>query len=159
MASGSSAQAQERYLNQGGVDIIQVVGLGGSVQLALTASGGIQVAPIAIAVNGAINPFTPGVYVITAGGALTGLTLAAPVAGLDDGNIIEVFSATAFAHKITATGLLQTGTASVNSVTLPAFAGANVTFQAYQGKWMVSFPANGMNAGAAYAQNPTYLLA
>lgn len=60
-----------------------------------------------------------------------------PSVGGDDGKIIRFTSTTAFAHRITATGLLQTGTASVNSVQLAAFAGASVTLKANAGKWQI----------------------
>jgi hypothetical protein len=80
-------------------------------------------------------------YEVTSGSAdLT--TLAAPIAGDpsiggDDGKIIRFTSTTAFAHKITSTGNLQTGTSSVNSVALAANAGASVTLKAYNGFWQI----------------------
>jgi hypothetical protein len=46
-------------------------------------------------------------------------------------------SQTANAHTITATGLLNTGSASVNVATFAAFAGANVVLMAFNGKWNV----------------------
>ncbi len=85
---------------------------------------------------GAIPPHTGHTYVVTAGSAQA-LTLAAPTAGTDDGIEIIVSSTTAFAHTITATGLLQTGTAAVNVATFAAQAGAGVTLMAYNGKWIV----------------------
>jgi len=78
-------------------------------------------------------PITGGNYVITAGSAQA-LTLAAPT---QNGTTITIKSATAFAHTLTATGLLQTGAAAVNVATFAAFAGAGLTLQAYNGKWMV----------------------
>ena len=86
--------------------------------------------------DGAIPPSTPATYVVTKAG-VAALTLAAPVAGTDDGKVIMVTSNTANAHTITATGLLQTGTASVNVATFAAQKGAGVTLMAYQGKWNV----------------------
>ena len=72
-------------------------------------------------------------YVITKA-AVAALTLAAPS---QDGLNISVVSSTAFAHTITATGLLQTGSASVNVATFAASAGAGVSLQSFGGKWMV----------------------
>ena len=46
-------------------------------------------------------------------------------------------SSTANAHTITATGLLQCGTAAVNVATFAAQAGAGLTLLAYNGKWIV----------------------
>lgn len=86
--------------------------------------------------SGAINPHRAGRRLITKAG-VAALTLAAPTAGIDDGLAIEVVSTTANAHTITATGLLQTGSASVNVATFAAFAGASLTLQAYNGKWYV----------------------
>ncbi len=70
-------------------------------------------------------------------GSAAALTLAAPTATVDDFKIIVLTSNTAFAHVLTATGLLQTGTATVNVATFAAFAGASLTLMAYQGKWNV----------------------
>ena len=84
----------------------------------------------------AIPPHVPHTYVVTKAG-VDAMTLAAPTATTDDGLIIVVTSNTANAHTITATGLLQTGTASVNVATFAAQKGAGVTLMAYQGKWNV----------------------
>ena len=92
--------------------------------------------PTALSVNGAIPPHTGHTYVITKAGVLAD-TLAAPTAGTDDGIEITVTSNTANAHTITATGLLQTGTASVNVATFAAQPGAGLTLMAYGGKWNV----------------------
>lgn len=92
--------------------------------------------PTTLSVNGAIPPHVGHTYVITKAGVLAD-TLAAPTATTDDGIEITVTSNTANAHTITATGLLQTGTASVNVATFAAFAGAGLTLMAYQGKWNV----------------------
>ena len=92
--------------------------------------------PQALSVNGAIPAHVGHTYVITKAGVLAE-TLAAPTATTDDGIEITVTSSTANAHTITATGLLATGTASVNVATFAAFAGAGLTLMAYQGKWNV----------------------
>jgi hypothetical protein len=92
--------------------------------------------PVLLSADGAIAPHTPAWNVITKGSAAA-LTLAAPTAGTDDGLTVGVQSSTAFAHVITATGLLQTGSASVNTATFAAFAGAGLILRAYNAKWLV----------------------
>lgn len=99
--------------------------------------GGHQPAPVAIAASGAVAPHTSATYVITKAG-VAALTLAAPTAGTDDGLTIKIFSATGNAHTLTATGLLQTGSASVNLATFAASAGAGLTLTAYNGLWIVT---------------------
>lgn len=91
---------------------------------------------VAITANGAINPNNAEKYVITKGG-VAAMTLAAPTVTVDDGKEIFVTSNTANAHTVTATGLLQTGAATVDVATFAAFAGAGLTLIAYQGKWNV----------------------
>ncbi len=90
----------------------------------------------AITGDAAILPHVQATYALTKGSAAA-LTLAAPTAGTDDFKTIVLTSNTAFAHVLTATGLLQTGTATVNVATFAAFAGASLTLMAYQGKWNV----------------------
>lgn len=70
------------------------------------------------------------------------MTLAAPTAGSvetggDDGKEIQVFSTTANAHTITATGLFQDGAGHVNLATFAAQLGATVRLMAFNGKWIV----------------------
>lgn len=84
----------------------------------------------------AIPPHVGHTYVVTTAG-VDAMTLAAPTATTDDGIEITVTSNTANAHTITTSGLLQTGTASVNVATFAAQKGAGVTLMAYQGKWNV----------------------
>lgn len=84
----------------------------------------------------AIPPHGTASYVVNKAG-VDAMTLAAPTATTDDGKVILVTSNTANAHTITATGLLQTGTASVNVATFAAQKGAGVQLIAYQGKWNV----------------------
>jgi hypothetical protein len=67
------------------------------------------------------------------------LVLTAPVVGVDDFKTIQILSLTAFAHTLTATGLLKTGAAGVNTATFAAFGGAGLTIMAYQGLWYVLF--------------------
>lgn len=75
-------------------------------------------------------------YIVTTAG-VDAMTLAAPTATTYDGTIITISSTTTNAHTLTATGLLQTGTASVNVATFAAQKGAGLTLLAYQGKWQV----------------------
>lgn len=102
--------------------------------------GGIQYALSAVAASGALAPNQSGNYEITKAG-IAALTLAAPTSGANgvgtDGAEITITSNTGFAHTLTATGLLQTGSASVNVATFAAFAGAGLTLMAVQGKWNV----------------------
>lgn len=93
-----------------------------------------QQKPNSLSADGAI-PLVSGLYFVTKASAAA-LTLAAPTTA-QDGMKIEVTSDTAFAHVITATGLLKTGTATVNISTFAAFAGASITMVARGGKWNV----------------------
>lgn len=90
---------------------------------------------VLLTTNGALA-VTSGNYVITKAGVLAD-TLAAPTAGTQDGTLIVLTSSTANAHTLTATGLLQTGSANVNVATFAASAGASLTLMAYNGKWIV----------------------
>lgn len=92
--------------------------------------------PVALTTNGAIPPHVAHTYVITKAGVLAD-TLAAPTATTDDGIQITITSDTANAHTLTATGLLDTGTASVNVATFAAQKGAGLTLMAYNGRWKV----------------------
>lgn len=112
-----------------------VVGTTGTFSGVVSSSGSVE-GLVALTTNGAIDPHTAANYVITKAGVLAD-TLAAPTATTDDGKVILVTSNTANAHTITATGLLQTGSASVNLATFAASAGAGLTLMAYQGKWNV----------------------
>jgi len=117
-------------------NILQITKPDGTVIYAIGPNGAAKI-PVAITASGAV-PVRPGTdYVITNAG-VTALTLAAPTPGTDDGVTISIVSATAFAHTLTATGLLQTGTASVNVATFAAFAGAGLTLKAYNGHWIVT---------------------
>jgi hypothetical protein len=96
----------------------------------------IGASPVAITASGAVSPHNSAFYVVTDAG-IAALTLAAPTAGTDDGVHITIKSTTAYAHTLTATGLLQTGSANVNVATFAAYAGAGLTLRAYNGKWLV----------------------
>lgn len=111
-------------------------GTPGPVSGTVVTSSGTVESLVALTTNGAIPPHTPANYVITKAGVLAD-TLAAPTPTTDDGIVILITSNTANAHTLTATGLFQCGTASVNLATFAANAGAGLTLMAYQGKWNV----------------------
>lgn len=90
----------------------------------------------AITANGAILPRVEATYYITKAG-VAAMTLAAPTTTTDDGIRIRIFSNTANAHTVTATGLFQDGAGHVNLATFAANAGASLILEAYQGKWNV----------------------
>lgn len=91
--------------------------------------------PVALSGDAAIPPHVQHTYVITKGSAAA-LTLAAPTSGTDDGNEIVIISNTAFAHVLTATGLLNTGSANHNTATWAAQLGGALTLMAFGGKWV-----------------------
>jgi hypothetical protein len=86
--------------------------------------------------SGAVDPHTANRYIITKAG-VAALTLAAPTAVADDGLEIQIVSATAFAHTLTATGLFQDGAGHVNLATFNNQIGAGLLLVAYNGKWIV----------------------
>lgn len=71
-------------------------------------------------------------------GSAAAITLAAPTAA-QAGTRIEIISGSAFAHVVTATGLLDNGVTggSKNTATFAAFAGASITLIAAGLKWTV----------------------
>lgn len=98
----------------------------------------------------AVSTNTPTVY--TADGAIAivdgtaiisktsaaAMTLAAPTA-LQNGIVLRIAAGTAYAHVITATGLIDDGITggAKNSATLGAFVGACVTLMAYNLHWIL----------------------
>lgn len=86
------------------------------------------------ALDGAIA-LTSRVAKLTKGSA-GAYTLAAPD---HDGQQISIVGGTAFAHVITATGLLNDGVTggAKNTITLGAFVGASATLVGLDGKWSV----------------------
>lgn len=84
-----------------------------------------------------INGSLPGRRLITYAGGALAIVLSAPVAGQDDGKLIEVLSTSAFAHTVTCTGHLIDGNGHSNTMTLGAHAGAGFIIEAYQGNWYV----------------------
>jgi hypothetical protein len=93
---------------------------------------------VLVGASQAIDPHTANRYMITKG-SIAALTLAAPTAGADDGLAIEILSSTAFAHTVTATGLLVDGAGHVNSATFPTTTGGGgaLDLVAFNGKWYV----------------------
>lgn len=92
--------------------------------------------PVTLAsASGAIT-LAPGTVVITKTGSLAAMTLAAPT-DAQNGMILRVTSATAFAHTVTATSLIDDGVTggSKTTATFAAFAGASMELMAYEGKW------------------------
>lgn len=81
-----------------------------------------------------VNAGSVGLFLINKGSAAA-ITLAAPRAGTDDFKQIQFISTTAFAHVITATGLLKNGTTNANVATTSAFAGSGLTLMAFNGLW------------------------
>jgi hypothetical protein len=107
-------------------DVFEVMSLNGPLLNVVTA----------YSANGALA-VASGSDVITKTSAAA-MTLAAPTAA-QDGLIKRVVSSTAFAHTITATGLIDDGVTggSKTTATFAAFAGASIELMAYNGKWNV----------------------
>jgi hypothetical protein len=97
------------------------------------ALGGIQL----LATAGAI-PIQSATYVITIASA-GAFTLAAPTAGTQDGTVLTIYSSTAYAHTLTATGGTFYGgvVTNVTVYTFAAYAGSGITLMAYNGHWIV----------------------
>ena len=85
--------------------------------------------------NGVIS-VDPGLKALAKTSALASTTLAAPAA---DGDRITLFCATAYAHVITATSLIEDGVTggAKTTLTFGAFVGASCTLIGYAGKWIV----------------------
>lgn len=81
---------------------------------------------------------TSGTYAFTDTAIVT-VTIAAPIAGVQDGTVLRFISNSAYAHVVTMTGNLYNGGsgAPYNTATLAAYAGASITFVAYGGHWIV----------------------
>lgn len=96
----------------------------------------------ALTTNGALTVGS-GNYIITKAGVLA-MTLAAPTAGTMDGVTITLRSATANAHTLTATTLLQNGASGspYTTATFGAYLGATITLRAYNGTWYIVSSSN-----------------
>src|SRR6266516_7656247 len=135
----ATQQAKEVFLADG-TDLVQIVGQGGAIKSAITEKGGVQVFTNLLAADGAIPNRVPGFYMITKGSAAA-LTLAAPVAGTDDGMEIEITVGTNFAHAIAITNLQVAGAAgnpkaSLTAVTTNTAIGTTAYLTAYNGLWI-----------------------
>ena len=90
--------------------------------------------------NGAISqPLQPGGNIAALNGAAAiAMTLGAPSLAIT-GTVLQILTATAFAHTVSAPGLFQTGVAGgpFGTLTFPAQAGASVKLVAQQGFWAV----------------------
>lgn len=88
--------------------------------------------PVVYVADGAIA-VNAGFAVLTKGSA-GAYTLAAPT---EDGQELDITAGTAFAHVVTATGLIHDGVTggAKNTWTSAAFVGSSATFRAFGGKW------------------------
>ncbi len=96
--------------------------------------------------DGAIS-IKSGVVVITKATAAA-LTLAAPTAGADDGNVLWIDSTTAAAHTITLAGGLRGAGAGADVGTMTAAIGNGIGLYAYNGAW---YPIPGTNTNVTFA--------
>lgn len=89
------------------------------------------------AADGAVSKDPALLHVLTKTSA-GAYTLAAPTAA-QEGMILYIAAGTAFAHVVTATGLLDDGVTggSKNAATFGAFVGSSLTLIAYNLKWIV----------------------
>lgn len=109
--------------------------LAGSTGAGTTIGRSINPVP-AYAVDGAVL-LIQGTSALTKG-SIGAYTLAAPTAA-QEGLEINITSGSAFAHVVTATGLLNDGVTggAKNTATFAAFVGATITLVAYNLKWNV----------------------
>lgn len=110
----------------------------------LTRFGIGRMSPQFLTTNGAIKSATPGYYVITKAGVLADTLAAPPAPSKGNGIVIIITSRTANAHTLTATGLLNTGSAFVNVATFNPNAGATLAIISDNSLWNVLF-ANGVS--------------
>lgn len=141
MAAGSSVggayMPDASYNRTGATDTAGTYA--GPVITAPTITGGTTTAiPVVttIAGDGAIT-IAQGTVILTKGSAAA-ITLAAPTAA-QAGTTIAIVAQSAFAHVVTATGLIDDGVTggSKNTWTSAAFVGSTVTLQAIGLKWSV----------------------
>lgn len=94
-----------------------------------------QARQVVYAADGAIDPTFSHTAILTKGSAAA-MTLAAPALG-DNGTRIVIQAGSAFAHVVTATGLIQDGVTggAKNTYTTAAFVGSGAMLEAYAGKW------------------------
>lgn len=93
----------------------------------------------AYASDGAVAFTAPKNMIVLTKGSAGAYTLAAPIAGEEDGKMIHASAGTAYAHVITATGLIGDGVTGgyKDTLTFGAYVGSGCTLMAYNGKWLV----------------------
>ena len=108
----------------------------GSIAEVYVARGIVPPGAAVYVADGAIA--TSGNVAVLTKGSAGAYTLAAPIAA-QEGMEITIVSQTAFAHVVTATGLINDGVTggSKNTMTFAAFAGAAITLVANNLKWAV----------------------
>lgn len=115
----------------------QVIGAGALVQSTIDAMLMGDPRLHAKSTDTTIQAGTAGWRLITYGAALA-ITMKAPILGEDDFKLIQVVSATAFAHTVTLpSALFATGAALNTIATFAAFAGAGFVVRIYNGKFLV----------------------
>lgn len=114
-------------------EVVPLLTIGAQNQPAIFLAGTADAIPAGVA----------GTYVVKSGSA-NAMTLAAPTAA-QEGNVIEIWSDTLFAHTLTATSLLANGTALKTTATFPAFRGAGLRLCARNLVYHVQ--SNGASAG------------
>jgi hypothetical protein len=83
--------------------------------------------------SGALGPYSGTAFLTKAG--IDVMTLALPVAGTDDGKILRIVAATAFAHTVTTPANGFNGASHI--ATFAAAIGNNIVLQAQNGTWIV----------------------
>lgn len=116
---------------------LEAAGASGDIIEVLVIDSAVTNPVTAYSASGALT-IVNGVATITKTGSLAAMTLAAPTAD-QEGTILKVVSQTAFAHTITATGLIDDGVTggSKTTATFAAYAGASIELMASNLKWAV----------------------
>lgn len=99
-----------------------------------------------MAADGAIT-IKSGIVVITKATACA-MTLAAPIAGVDDGKVLTFDSTTAAAHTLTISNGLRGAGASADVGTFTAAIGNGIELYAYNGRW---YPVPGSAVNVTFA--------
>ena len=107
-----------------------------AIQMLVRSNPGVQLSNQTLLGSGAVNPSQRANYLINAT-TTASLTLGAPRPGMDDGTIIQFSSSGTSPHTLTTPGLLQTGSAAINTATWPSSAGGSLALMAWNGKWQV----------------------
>lgn len=96
-----------------------------------------QARQVVYSADGAIDTTFSHTAILTKGSAAA-MTLAAPTTA-NNGTRITIQAGSAFAHVVTATGLIEDGVTggAKNTYTTAAFVGSGATLEAYGGKWLL----------------------